>query len=245
MRRKLAAMLLKRLAVGLAALAAATVSAFSTGTAPVSVAVNYNVLRNGLHVAVVNERFESSAGHYRIVSRSTAVGIAALIKPRPVTLTSAGRVTPEGLKPEQFEGSRGADDPRQASADFDWSGGSLTLRHDGKAQRVELPTGTQDRLSAMYQFMFYSYGEQRELRFPMTNGRKLDRYRYAIKSEEEIDTSLGRMKTLHLVKQREPDDSETEIWLAPAQRYLPVKMLIVESDGVRYEQFVTHLDIRP
>jgi hypothetical protein len=53
------------------------------------------------------------------------------------------------------------------------------------------------------------------------------------------------MTTLHLVKQREPGDSETEIWLAPQHRYLPVKMLIVESNGTRYEQVTTRLEVKP
>lgn len=233
----------KRLLIVLAA--AATASAAPGMATPSSVAMTHNVLRNGLHIAVVNERFDSAEGRYRIESKSAPVGLFALIQPRPATLTSSGSVTDDGLRPEQFEGSRGPDDPRRAVAEFDWADAGLTLKHDGKEQRVELPPGTQDRLSIMYQFMFFSYGERREVRFPMTNGRKLDHYRYAINGKVEIDTPLGRMTTLHLVKQRDPGDTETEIWLAPQHHYLPVKMVIVESDGVRYEQFATQLDVQP
>lgn len=231
-------------AMGLAVLAAPAEAA-PRGAVPASIAVTYDVSRNGLQVAVVNERFESGGGRFRIVSESAPVGVAALIQPRPAVLSSAGRLTVEGLQPERFEGSRGANDPRRVNAAFDWAGTSLTLMYDGKNQRLELPAGTQDRLSIMYQFMFYSYDGPREIAFPMTNGRKLDRYRYAINPEVEIDTPLGRMKTLHLVKQREAGDSETEIWLAPQYLNLPVKMVIVESDGVRYEQSMTHIEVQP
>ena len=48
----------------------------------------------------------------------------------------------------------------------------------------------------------------------------------------------------HLVKQREQGDAQTEIWLAPEFHNLPVKVLIVEDDGVRYEQVVTRLDVK-
>jgi hypothetical protein len=47
------------------------------------------------------------------------------------------------------------------------------------------------------------------------------------------------------VKQHRPDESGTEIWLAPQHRYLPIKMLILEEDGSRYEQVVTKLEIKP
>jgi hypothetical protein len=79
---------------------------------------------------------------------------------------------------------------------------------------------------------------------PMTTGRKFDRYRYDVHQDVVIDTPLKRITTLHLAKQRDQNDSHTEIWLAPEFHYLPVKVLIVESDGVRYEQIVTRLDVK-
>ncbi|MGQ0751814.1 MAG: DUF3108 domain-containing protein [Betaproteobacteria bacterium] len=231
--------------IGLAFVAAAAVHAAPKPPAPASVVVSHNVSRNGIPIAAITEQFESGEGRYRIVSESAAVGVLALIQPRPVIVTSTGSVTPEGLQPERFDGSRGARDARRVSAEFNWNDGTLALEHDGKSERLKLPPGTQDRLSVMYQFMFYDYGGRRDLGFPMTNGRKLDRYRYTVTPGVEIMTPLGPMSTLHLVKQREPGDSETEIWLAPQHRYLPVKMVIVEDDGVRYEQLITRLDLQP
>ena len=59
-----------------------------------------------------------------------------------------------------------------------------------------------------------------------------------------IETALGRIATVHLVKRREPGDSGAEVWLSPAHAHLPVKMLVIESDGARYEQAITRLDLR-
>lgn len=238
-------MLNRLLAFVLAATAAATAHAMPRVQSASTVTVSHNVLWNGAHVAVVTEQFEKRDGHYRIVSKSDPVGLFALVQRRPATLTSIGRVTETGLQPERFEGSRGADDARRVSADFDWAGARLTFMHDGKTERVALPAGTQDRLSIMYQFMFFSYEGRREIDFHMTNGRKLDHYRYAITRDVEIDTPLGRMNTLHLVKQRAPDDTQTEVWLAPQHHHLPVKLLIVENDGTRYEEIMTGLEVQP
>lgn len=240
-----AAMLRTVLLIVLAAMMPAGVHATPRGATAGSVVVSHNVLLNGMHIAVVSEQFENRDGRYHIVSESVPVGVFALVQRRPATLVSRGRITREGLQPERFEGARGTSDTRRVQAEFDWAGASLTLMHDGRSERVDLPTGTQDRLSIMYQFMFFSYDKRRQLDFAMTNGRKLDRYRYTITRDVEIDTPLGRMTTLHLIKQREPGDTETEIWLAPEHRYLPVKMLIVESDGARYEQILTKLEVQP
>ena len=63
----------------------------------------------------------------------------------------------------------------------------------------------------------------------MTNGRKLDHYRYTISPASRSTRPLGRMTTLHLVKQHQPDESGTEIWIAPQHRYLPVKLLVLDE----------------
>ena len=212
---------------------------------PRSVSVAYNVTLNGTRIAVLNERFEATGDTYHITSDTNAVGVFALLQKRSLKLVSEGRVIKNGLQPFRFEGRRNNDDSRQVAAEFDWPGTQLTLQFDGKTATVALPAGTQDRLSVMYQFMFLRYDQIKQLDVAMTNGRKLDRYHYTIMPDVELDTPLGRMTTLHLIKQRKADDTATEIWLAPQHNFLPVKMLIVEHDGSRYEQIITRLDLRP
>jgi hypothetical protein len=213
--------------------------------APSEIKASYNVHLNGTHVAVMNERFEAAGGRYEIVSDAAPVGVFRLFQPRPARFVSSGRIAEQGLQPERFEGSRGANDARRVTAEFDWGSARLTLSHDGKNDNVGLPAGTQDRLSIMYQLMFLAHDKLQRLDFAMTNGRKLDRYTYVATPNAEIDTPLGRMTTLHLVRQRNAGDSGTEIWLAPQHGYLPVRLVIRESDGARYEQVVTKLEVKP
>ena len=212
--------------------------------APQAISVSYEVFRNRARVAVMNETFETNGGSYRIVSESRAVGLLALFERRPLRVTSSGRLTAAGLLPQRFEGKRGDRDPRQVRAEFDWPGERLTIVRDGKTDILPLPPGTQDRLSLLYQFMFIAPDRSQGLEFSMTNGRKLDQYRYTVHAGVEIETRLGRMATVHLVKQRRPDESGAEIWLAPQHRYLPIKLLILEEDGARYEQVITRLEIK-
>ena len=78
----------------------------------------------------------------------------------------------------------------------------------------------------------------------MTDGRRYLQHRYLVTPDVEIDTPLGRVPTLHLVKQTEPDGSGTEIWLARQYHFLPVKMVIRESNGTRYEQVATRIEAK-
>lgn len=214
-------------------------------TAPQSVDAQYNLSVNGYDVAVIKETFETRDGGYQAVSETHAVGLFALVQRRPGRVTSTGTLGSEGLQPKVFDGTRGNKDTRRVHAEFDWDARQLKLTHDERTDTVALSPGTQDRLSVMYQFLFLDQEKLKNLAFPMTNGRKLDHYRYAIGPDTAIDTPLGRMSVVHLVKQHAAGDTATEIWLAREHRLMPVKMRIIEDDGDRYEQIIARLAINP
>jgi hypothetical protein len=212
--------------------------------APPAITATYAAYMNGMQIGTIAEQFVSEGGKYRIVSETKPMGLAALIQRQPLRFASAGMISRDGLRPDHFEARRSAGENPQVTAEFDWSQARLMLKRDGKSEAVALPIGTQDRLSVMYQFMFVPVDRVRQIEFPMTNGRKLDRYAYRVTQDTEIDSGLGRLKTVHLVKVRDAGDTVTEIWLSPHHRFLPVKMLIVERDGMRFEQIIQSLEIR-
>lgn len=211
---------------------------------PQSIKATYNGYINGIQIGVVTEQFEAERGSYRLVSDTKTMGLATLLNRQPTYYVSKGQVSAAGLRPAQFEGRRSAGEPAQLAASFNWGQGQVTLQHNGKTQALPLPPSTQDRLSAMYQLVFLPLERMPYVEFPMTNGRKLDHYRYKVTPDVEIETPLGRMKTLHLVKQREGDESAAELWLAVDRHRFPVKLVIVEKNGMRFEQMIQTLEIR-
>lgn len=216
----------------------------SAAAPPQSVQAQYQLSLNGAQVAVMQESFELRDNSYQAVSETQAIGLYALAQRRPGRVSSSGTVDAGGLRPKTFDGTRGTGDARHVTAEFDWTAGTLTLTHDGRSDAITLPPGTQDRLSAMYQFLFLNPEKLKTLAFAMTNGRKLDQYRYTVGPDTEIDTPLGRLAVIHLVKQHTPTETAAEIWLAREHRLMPVKMRIVEDDGKRYEQIISRLEIR-
>ena len=229
------------------AIAAAFLLAAATSfaaAAPKSIRATYSVSMNGMSIGTITEQFDIDVEKYRIVSDTKPMGLAALIQRQPLRFSSTGHVTRDGLKPVHFEARRTPADAPQVTADFDWTAGQLQLKHEGQADNVALPAGTQDRLSVMYQFMFLPLERARHIEFAMTNGRKLDQYRYQVTADVDVDTGLGRLKTVHLAKVREPGETINEIWLSQQHRYFPVRMLIVERNGVRFEQVIQNLELR-
>ena len=226
-----------------AALTAVSVAA--RGAPPEAIKASYDVFKGGLRIGVAEESFEKSGARYSIISETTPSGVLALLMRTRVKLQSSGVITSAGLQPEQFDYVRLDDASRNVSATFDWRAGQLRMAFEGRKETAPLPQGTQDRLSLMYQFMFLPLDKLKLIPVQMTNGRKIESYRYRVGDEVPLETPLGRIKTLHLVKQREADDkNQIEVWLATERNFVPVKLLIVESDGSRFEQVVTRLEFK-
>src|SRR5512134_458469 len=90
-------------------LAVVSVAAAAADSAhPRLVKATYNAYLNGMSIGVLSEQLETDGATYRIVSETRPMGLAAFIQRQPLRFTSTGRLTRQGLRPEQFEGRRSA-----------------------------------------------------------------------------------------------------------------------------------------
>lgn len=208
---------------------------------PQAVSATYRLTNMGQPFGVVHETFRRDAGQYKIESVTSAVGIFALITKGKIRLISTGEVTAAGLRPLHFEHHRGDDPAKRTVADFDWAGHSVTHRYDGKNETAELPPGTQDRISLLYQFMFAPpHGAEIEL--TMSNGRQLNHYLYKVVGEESLVTPAGRFDTVHLSRREGGRRDGVEVWLAKGRHYFPVRIVVEEMGGGALEQELTSLE---
>jgi Protein of unknown function (DUF3108) len=212
---------------------------------PSRVQAQYDVFKSGLKVAVMNETFVRHQNHYRIESVTKPYGLFALLKRETIRVTSEGSITAQGLQPRVFDYQRKEDTDKNAHADFDWQAAQVTLTDRNGTRSMPLPAGTQDRLSAMYQFMFLTLDNAAELKFEMTNGSKVDDYRYLITPNRQVTVPLGSFRTLYLASSLRSNGGRTEIWLAGKFSNLPCKMVITEGNGDKLTQTLTHLNFVP
>ena len=108
-----------------------------------------------------------------------------------------------------------------------------------------MPPALQDRLSFLYNLAFESAPDLKpgkEIKVTLTDGRGLTRFEYTVAAPEMVKTPAGEFDAVHLIKQREnKDDRGTELWFARDRDLLPVRVLVVEKDGARIDQVLTHI----
>jgi hypothetical protein len=222
---------------------ASTCSAYAAS--PANVKLTYDIYKGSLKIGQIEETYTRDEDRYSLSSATRAVGLFAILKPGRILISSNGLVTQKGLQPLIFDDQREGDERRNRRAEFDWGSRQLTLIHQKQRAAVTLPDGTQDRLSAMYQFMFLSLQPSATLDFPMTNGSKLDNYHYVIYSKQKLRTPAGEFETLYLDNQPKKGESKTEIWLATEHYNLPCKMTITEANGDQLTQILSNLSVSP
>ena len=206
---------------------------------------HYDLYYGSFKGATVDETFTLKQDHYTIESISRAVGLVALFKPETIRVTSEGMLTSHGLQPLVFASTRKLDSERNTRADFDWTHQQITLTNRSGKRTLPLPPDTQDRLSAMYQFMFLALQNADKLDFHMTNGDKLDIYNYLIAHDQSVTTPLGTFKALYVTSIPEPGSNRTEIWLAAEHSNFPYKMVITDQDGSKLSQVLTNSSLAP
>ena len=203
---------------------------------PERITLTYELKRNSL-VVDVSETLEHDGRTYVITSEGKGRGILALFG--VLKRTSRGRITPQGLRPDEFRDERPGG--WTVSAKFDWDARSVTQEKNGKSETLKMPATAQDPLSLAYSFAFVP-PKGKEYDVTRADGRGLTPFRFTVVGNEKLATPAGEMQTLHIAKVLDgPEDKSTDIWFAAERDFLPVRVLVVEKDGTRSDQMVTRI----
>lgn len=172
----------------------------------------------------------SEGDRYTITSVAAATGLTSVFYSGRFVQTSRGRITPHGLQPEEFWDQRG---DKLARARFDAALGQLTLLPArGEPRHFTYRGEIQDALSLFFHLALTA-PPTGQVSHTIFNGKKLRDYAYQVRGEAALDTALGELRTLHLV--REGGDGRFEIWLAIDRHYLPVRVVRGDEKGNEME----------
>ena len=212
--------------------------------APQRMDVVYDLYRNGLKLGQVTDTFTRSGGQYRLVSETHASGPLKMLWPGTIRLESVGAVTPQGLRPTQFQHARSDAPQKLATARLDWKQGQIAFQYKGESWQVPgLQGDTQDQLSQLYQFMFRPQLPN-EFTQQVVSGRKVNDYHFERRDGGRLQVPAGTFVTQMFERIRGPgDDKAITVWVAPARSNLPVQIRVTE-DNVTLEQRLVRASIR-
>lgn len=161
------------------------------------------------------------------------VNMGAVVSRR---MSSEGRLTEQGLAPQRYEEVTTAlfRDTRRQVVRFE---GDRVVLATGVAQPA-LPQ-VQDTASQFVQltWLFTTNADRlrvgQSVEVPLALPRRMDRWVYDVRTEEEVETPAGRIRAFHMVPRRvavPQGELLVESWFAPSLQYLPVRIVIRQGD---------------
>ena len=215
----------------------ASVAALARAEPPPRIEIAYQLTRNGTAMAEVVERLEYSGGNYHLTETWKGRGMYALLG--TARRVSQGSVASGVLRPREFFDERSGRDT--ARAWFDWNANTLTMQYKGRKNSEPLPPDAQDRLSFLFALSLLP-GRADSVSYTIADGKGLSRHVYKVAGRERVRTPLGEFDAVKVARQGERDDKESaELWLAAEHSNIPVRLLITEKDGTRYEQLAIRI----
>lgn len=190
------------------------------------------------------QTWEFDGTQYRLGSQSESTGLIEMFRPHRYNYLSQGTLSEQGLRPDRFLASvkRGSRSD-ESIAVFDWTENKVRLGRLPQQTTVELPPGSQDVVSFMYQLALSPPATGR-IRFPFTRGTRLEMVSFDVLPAETLETPLGRLRTIPVIQVREGDNESLAVWLATDYRNLPVRIRFYNRHGeVSGEQLVGEIKV--
>jgi hypothetical protein len=183
-------------------------------------------------------QWRSDGKTYGVKSETRAMLVGKILE-----ASSEGTIDSYGLAPASFTETRFRKPATTASFKrAENQGGSITFAQSDAS--YPLLGGEQDRTSIVWQLIAVARANPKkftpgsEWEFFVAGQRDAERWSFKVKGEEKINTPLGTLRTLHVVRAPPPDaqSQKLDIWLAPTQEWYPAKLRFTDADGDYIEQ---------
>jgi hypothetical protein len=212
---------------------------------PSTIKASYKVYKASIWIGTIDEQFTREGNNYKIVSVTETVGPLRLFLRDTLTVTSIGTIGTSGLKPSSYQFARRNDQKKNIFATFDWDKRQIVSNHNDISETFDLPVGTQDRLSAMYQFMF-NIPRTSEVNLWMSQGKKAEHYLYKKIAEPVLTVNQEEITTVYYAREAKTDESKVHLWLgngkdSNSKYHLPVKIVFEDEHGATLTQTMVAL----
>jgi len=158
---------------------------------------------------------------YRVRSRTEPTGLGGLISDDLLVEEGEFRIVDGQVQPLYYRVQRNGAKEFDRTVRFDWDQGVLEF---GDGRRLSLPTGTQDSGSLLFSLMLGHYEPGSTALVHITDGKSLRKYSYAVEGVETVQTPLGDVPAVRVLRRHPSKPSETRLWLGTDHGHLPVRI---------------------
>ena len=202
---------------------------------PVLFRAVYKADYKGLPVSAVGIRELKLAENGEYILSSSAKSFLAT-----VTEQSHFRLDGRKLIPIEYQYKRtGVGKSRRTLLKFDWAADKVSDEDEG--WELDITSGILDKL--LYQLKMREDLIQAALKsehwpdmsYEIADSGRLKSYEFKVTDEEELDTPVGKINTVKVIRVRKNEDRSTTFWLAPDYEFMLIRLQQIEKNGKGFE----------
>ena len=212
-----------------------SVAGLAAAEPPARIEITFVASRNDSPMAEIVERLDYSGGNYVLTESWKGKGFYALLG--SARRVSQGQIEKNVLRPREFFDERSGRDT--ARAWFDWKAQTLTMQYKGSKGSEPMPPNAQDRLSFLLALSLLP-GNGDSVSYSIADGKGLSRHTYRIIGRERIRIPAGEFDAVKVARNSDSNES-AELWLVPKYGHIPLRLLVVEKNGDRFDQVATKI----
>jgi Protein of unknown function (DUF3108) len=180
-------------------------------------------------------KWNAGAGKFTVATETKSSLVGKILDTK-----SEGAVDDYGLAPTLFTEKRFRKDATTTA----FNRATKTISFANSADTYPIKGGEQDRNSAIWQLISVARGEPAKFKtgaewtFFVAGQRDAEPWTFKVLKQEKMETQLGSVNAIHIVKTPPPDakSQQLDIWLAPALEWYPVQLRFSDNDGDYIEQ---------
>ncbi len=203
----------------------------------------YDVYRSGVKIAKTDRSFSRMQdGNLLYRSETNVTGLVSMFRQDHIIEESIWQFADGKVIPHSYEYiySGNKDKDKNIKIAFDWKKNQITNSINGSSWYMPTTEGIVDKLLYQYSIMLDMQAGKSKLTYKVADGGKEKLYEFEALGEETIDTPLGKLKTIKIVRHFPNSTRQSIFWSAPEVGYLPVKLENVD-DGVKTIVTITSL----
>ncbi|HRD68188.1 MAG TPA: DUF3108 domain-containing protein [Candidatus Competibacter sp.] len=186
----------------------------------------YEVYGSGFSIGdAVMTLTTTGLNQYQMSSEVRPNGLAALLVSGQIDEKANGEIRDGTVRPIRYE--RRVETPKKKQTvqlRFDWSANQIQARDNQEQANLPLSPGVVDPLSLNLRVMWDLQRGRIPEQYALVDDTELKAYQIKNEGEEDLDTSLGKLRTVRISQSKPGKTRVTTFWFAPDLHYLPVRV---------------------
>ena len=210
-------------AILLAALISGLCSHPALAGLPDSMDLTYKASWGGIPIGTLEKKLRKQNGNnYVITGKIQASGLAAMVLRDTYDEESQFLVKDNYIYPKAYRLGPTDKPDKMRLAKFDWSSKVVKLNND---RSYKLVRGIQDAATFPLFWMINPPLDEKQGDISIVDGKRMTTFKYTVIGEQEIETPLGKAKTLLVERQKETEpEKKFRMWLDLNRSYLAVRL---------------------